>query len=134
MLRSVGAIVAGFVIIAALSFGADAVMRQIMPTAFVDGHAGSTAMLLLIMGYVALFAVFGCYLTARMAPNRPMMHALILGVLGLCFNIAGSVAMWDTAPAWYHIASLLLVMPYAWIGGRLREAELSRGATAMAAA
>jgi hypothetical protein len=36
------------------------------------------------------------------------------------------VALWDTAPVWYHVASLALVMPYAWLGGRLREIELER--------
>jgi hypothetical protein len=56
-----------------------------------------------------------------------MRHALILGVLGLIFNIAGTVAMWDTAPAWYHATALALVMPYAWIGGRIRERQLERG-------
>jgi hypothetical protein len=80
------------------------------------------------MGYVGLFAVTGCYLTARLVPRRPMLHALVLGALGLAFNVAGSVAMWDTAPAWYHAASLALVMPYAWLGGRLHEVELERRA------
>lgn len=123
--RSILAIVTGFLVIGALSFGADAVLRQIMPTAFdAAGRAGSVAVLLLTMAYVAVFAIAGCYLAARLAPNRPMRHALILGVLGLVFNIAGSVAVWDTAPAWYHVVSLLMVMPYAWIGGKLRENQL----------
>ena len=129
MLRSIAAVLAGFVLIAALSFGADAALRQAMPAAFdASGRVESTAVLLLIMGYVGLFAVTGCYLTARLAPRRPMLHALVLGALGLAFNVAGSVAMWETAPAWYHLASLALVMPYAWLGGRLREVELERRA------
>jgi hypothetical protein len=129
MPRSIAAILVGFVLIAALSFGADAVLRQAMPDMFdASGRVESTALLLLIMGYVGLFAVTGCYLTARLAPRRPMLHALVLGALGLAFNVAGSVAMWDTAPAWYHAASLALVMPYAWLGGRLREVELERRA------
>ena len=129
MLRSIAAVLVGFVLIAALSFGADAVLRQAMPEAFdASGRVESSAVLLLIMGYVGLFAVTGCYLTARLVPRRPMLHALVLGALGLAFNVAGSVAMWDTAPAWYHAASLALVMPYAWLGGRLHEVELERRA------
>ena len=126
MLRSIGAIVIGFLVIAALAFGADALLRALMPSAFEGGRIDSTPVLLLATAYIGVFAVFGCYLTARLAPNRPMMHALVLGVLGLLFNIAGSVAMWDTAPAWYHILNLALVMPYAYLSGRLREAELAR--------
>lgn len=127
MLRSIAAVLFGFLLIGALSIGADVVLRQAMPTAFdAAGRVEGVAVLLLMMGYVGLFAITGCYLTARFAPRRPMLHALVLGALGLAFNVAGSAALWDTAPAWYHVASLALVMPYAWIGGRLREVELER--------
>jgi hypothetical protein len=56
-----------------------------------------------------------------------MKHAVALGVLGLIFSLIGAVMVWTTAPVWYHVVSLALVMPYAWIGGRLRENELERG-------
>lgn len=126
--RSILAIVTGFVVIGALSFGADAVLKQMMPGAFdATGRVNSVPVLLLIMAYVAIFAIAGCYLAARLAPNKPMRHALILGVLGLIFNIAGSAAMWNTAPAWFHLVSLVMVMPYAWIGGKLRENQIGGG-------
>jgi hypothetical protein len=128
MLRSIAAVLFGFVLIGALSVGADVVLRQAMPTAFdAAGRVDSVPVLLLMMGYVGLFAVTGCYLTARLAPRRPMLHALVLGALGLAFTAYNTLAVfWDTAPAWYHVASLALVMPYAWLGGRLREIELER--------
>lgn len=131
MIRSILAIVAGFFAIGLLAFGADAVVRSVMPQAFsASGRVDSVPVLLLMMSYVLVFAVAGCYLTARLAPNKPLKHALILGVLGLLFNIAGTIALWDTAPAWFHIVSLLLVMPAAWVGGRLREAQLGQPVTA----
>lgn len=127
MLRSIGAIVSGFVLIAALSFGGDFVLRAAVPGAFdAAGAVGSTPVLVAILAYVAVFAVFGCYVAARLAPSRPMAHALVLGALGLAFNVAGTIAMWNTAPAWYHATALALVMPYAWLGGRIRERELAR--------
>ena len=127
MLRSIGAIVAGFLFIGALSFGTDLVMKDVFASSFdANGATRDLSMLLLMSAYVAVFAIAGCYLTARLAPNRPMRHALILGALGLAFNIMGSAAMWDTAPPAYHIVNLLLVMPYAWLGGRLRERQLER--------
>lgn len=129
MLRSIGVVLFGFVLIGALSFGADAVLKSSIPDAFdASGRVQSTSVLLLVMAYVGLFATSGCYLTARLAPARPMLHALVLGALGLAFNVAGTIALWDTAPAWYHLASLALVMPYAWLGGRLREVELRHAA------
>lgn len=133
MWRSVMAIVVGFLFIGLLAFGADAVLRSAMPSAFdASGRVTSVPILVLTLVYVGIFAIAGCYLAARLAPNRPMRHALILGVLGLIFNIAGTYAMWDTAPAWYHVIALALVMPYAWIGGRIRERQLERHPTGAA--
>ena len=129
MLRSIAAIVFGFLFIGALAFGADAALRAAMPSAFSpSGRVDSVPVLLLMQAYVFVFAVTGCYLTARLAPNRPLRHALILGLCGLAFNVAGTIAMWQTAPAWYHVVALALVMPAAWLGGRLREMQLERSA------
>jgi hypothetical protein len=126
--RSIAAVVIGFVVIGALAFGADAILRATVPGAFTaNGRMEDPAMLLFVLGYVTLFAVAGCYLTARLAPRRPMAHALVLGLLGLCFNVVGTMAQWDHAPAWYHVLALALVMPSAWLGGWLRERELRRG-------
>lgn len=126
MLRSIVAIVVGFVLIGALSIGTDTIVMQAFPGEFNEGRTGNLAILMLMAAYVAVYAIIGCYITARLAPNRPMRHALILGALGLVMNIAATVSLWGTAPAWYFILNLLLVMPYAWIGGRIRERQLMR--------
>ena len=54
---------------------------------------------------------------------------LIIGALALAFNVMGALQRRGTAPDWYFVVSLLLVLPYAWIGGRLREREVGRGPT-----
>lgn len=135
MLRSITAIIVGFVFIGALSVGADTLVHQLVPGAY-DGanRLTSTPYLLLTQAYVALFAIAGCYLCARLAPHSPMRHALILGALGLAFNIFGSYSRWADVPVWYHVVALTLTMPYAWMGGRLRERELARGQPVSAAA
>jgi hypothetical protein len=133
MMRSVLAVVAGFVFIAAFAIGTDALVRSVVPGAFdATGRTDSVPLLLFTICYVGVWAVAGCWLTARLAPNRPMRHAMILGVLGLAFNVMGSIAAWDTAPAWFHLVSLALVLPFAWLGGRLRERQLARGELSLA--
>jgi hypothetical protein len=132
MVRSIVAVVVGFFYIGLLSFGTDAVIRSRVPGAFAAaGRTDSVPLLLATLAYVALFAISGCYLAARLAPSRPMRHALILGVLGLAFNVMGTVVAWGTAPAWYHVVSLVLVMPYAYLGGRLRERQQEHAPAAM---
>lgn len=127
MARSIGAIVAGFLLIAILSFGTGAIVESMNPDAFTArGVTEDVTMLLLAILYVGVYAIAGCYLTGRLAPNRPLRHAMILGILGLIFNVMGTIAMWDTAPVWYHVVSLLLVLPYAYIGGKLAESHRQR--------
>lgn len=127
MIRSILSIIAGFILIGVLSLGTDAVVVSAMPGAFSPtGRTESVPVLLLTLAYVFVFAVIGCYLTARLAPQNPMKHALVLGVLGLIFSIIGTTLSWNTAPVWYHVTALLMVMPAAWLGGRLREAQLSQ--------
>ncbi|MGZ8491143.1 MAG: hypothetical protein ACXWZS_02945 [Gemmatirosa sp.] len=127
MLRSIGAIAAGFVVIGALAFGTDAALRTSAPQFYgPDNRVTDVALLLFTLFYVFAYATFGCWLTARLAPSRPMRHALILGALGLVFNVVGTAQMWHTAPAWYHVVALALVMPAAWLGGWIRERQLAR--------
>ena len=125
MARSVLAVVGGFLLIGALAFGGDAIAMRAFPHLF-DAATGTSQDPRVLVGLVLwVFAVatFGCWLAARVAPNRPMRHAMILGVAGLVFNVAGTIAMWDTAPAWYHVVSLLLVLPAAYLGGLLASRQ-----------
>jgi hypothetical protein len=135
MLRSIVAIAVGFLLIGALAMGTDMIVMKAMPGAFDEaGRTSDLSILMLMAAYVAVYAITGCYVTARLAPDRPMLHALILGALGLAMNIVATISLWGTAPAWYHILNLLLVMPYAWIGGRLRERQLMQPGRTPAAA
>ena len=119
-------------LIAMLAFGTGAALTAagVIPPA--TEPITDTGLLLLEAGYVAVFAIAGCWLAASLAPDRPMRHALILGALGLAFNLAMTPASLELRPAWSILLSLALVMPYAWIGGRLRELQLARGRVAAA--
>lgn len=126
MLRSVGAILAGLVVITVLALGADAALSTAVPGSFdASGRVDSTPLLLFIIGYVVVFIIMGAYTAARVARRRPMLHALTLGGIMLAANIAIAAGLWDTAPAWYHVTQLVLVLPAAWFGGRLREREIA---------
>ena len=126
MVRSIVAVVVGFLVIGALSVGTDYALRAAVPSWFPTDRMDDPALLALTLAYVFVFAVFGCWLTARLAPDRPLLHALVLGALGLVLNVVGTAQRWDDAPAWYHVVALLLVMPAAWLGGVLRERQLAR--------
>jgi hypothetical protein len=126
LVRSILAIVTGFLVIGVLSFGTDAVLASAGVFPPRGQPVTSVGLLLLVTAYVAVYAIFGCWLTAYLAPGHPMRHALILGALGFAFNVMGALANRGTMPDWFLLLSLALVMPYAWIGGRLREMQLAR--------
>ena len=137
MLRSVLAIVIGFVVIGSLVGVTDLLMHSMFADKFgPSGRVDDVGILVVTQIYVFTYAVFGCYLCARIAERRPMFHALFLGALGLILNIVASYMTWQLWPAWYHIVALLAAVPAAWLGGWLRERQIEhrplglRGATA----
>ena len=126
-LRSVLAIVAGFILIGLLAIGTDGIAHAIRPEIFGPNSSTSNVPYLIIaIIYVGVYATAGCWLAATLAGRRPMLHALILGLLGLVFNLAAVPGMWALFPHWYTVVSLILVMPFAWLGGRIRERQLER--------
>lgn len=75
----------------------------------------------LALSYHVLLVVAGCFVTARRAPKRPILHAMILGTIGLIMSLLGlqAIIQGDLAPAWYGWALVLLALPLAWLGGWL---------------
>jgi hypothetical protein len=132
--RSIGAVAIWFLFIAVLSFGSDILLRVTFPDDIdVPGEIVSVRVLALSLISAAVYATVGCYLTARLAASRPMWHALVLGVLVLAFTVINADLLWMLAAIWYRLASLLIVMPCAWIGGWLAERSSIDGGSTSAA-
>jgi len=131
--KSIGAVLAGFLAGAVLSLGTDVLLHAVRVFPPWDQPA-SDALLLLATAYRTVYSVAGSYITARLAPNRPLLHALVLGVLGLAVSIAGTVVTWNKGPAfgphWYPVALVVLAMPQCWAGGKLYQMQLRARAVA----
>jgi hypothetical protein len=118
VLRGVGAIVAGFAAVVVLSTATDAFFHGlgVFPQL---GQPMSAGLYVLALAYRTLFTVAGGYIAARLAPRRPLAHAVALGVIGIVAGTAGAVAMWQMGDQWYPIALVLLALPSTWLGGWL---------------
>jgi hypothetical protein len=125
--RSVLAVLAGFVAIVVLSVGTDVALHAsgIYPpwgTTMADSLFG------LATAYRIVFGVLGCWVAARLAPDRPMVHAAALGVVGVVISLAGLVYAQkqgpEFGPLWYSIAIVAISLPCAWLGGRIRLSQL----------
>jgi hypothetical protein len=121
--RSIWAIVAGFLVVVVLSIGTDLVLHA---THVYTGPQLNDNQSALATAYRTLFAIVGSYITARLAPHKPMKHALIGAAVGTVIATAGAVATWnkDLGPHWYPVALVLTAFPTAWIGAKIRLAQL----------
>ncbi len=129
--RSIVALLAGFAIGIVLSIATDLGLH--FAGLYPDlGKPMSDPMLLLATVYRTLYGVLSSYAIARLAPRSPMGHALIGGLVGLIVNTISTVATWNSGlgPHWYPIALAVLAMPSAWLGGKLRLAQMSTPAVA----
>jgi len=117
--RRIGVVLAGLVAIFAVTTAVDVVMHAtgVFPPAGAPPMSG--ALFLLAFAYRFVIDVAGSWLTARLAPDRPMRHALALGWVGLALSITGTIAMWNAGPHWYPLALAASALPCAWLGGRL---------------
>lgn len=121
LLRRIGAVLAGLVAIFAVTTAIDVVMHMTGVFPPMDAPPMSNALFLLAFAYRFVIDVAGCYLTARLAPSRPMWHALVLGGIGLGLSLVGAVAMWGAGPAWYPLGLAASSLPCGWLGGRLAQ-------------
>lgn len=113
------AVIVGFAALVILSTITDSVLEKavVMKTQpFVENPVWVIAIVIL---YRTIFNTLGCYLTARIAPNKPAKHAMVLGVVCVVLTIGGLIVMWDIPPRWYPISLMVLTLPAAWLGGKM---------------
>jgi hypothetical protein len=118
--RSIWAMFAGFLVGAALSLGTDEIMHvlKIYPP---WGERMSDGLFILATAYRVAYSILGAYLVARLAPDRPMWHAMVLGSIGFVLSVAGAIATWnrDLGPHWYAVVIAAIALPCSWLGAKL---------------
>jgi hypothetical protein len=124
---SIGSVFAGFVCTFVLSTSIDAVLHatHVYPP---YGERMSDGLFVLALTYRALATIAGAWATARLAPSRPMQHAIALAVVGTLAGIAGIVVAMThptLGPLWYPIALVVTALPCIWFGAWLRMRQLT---------
>jgi hypothetical protein len=120
ILKSIWAVLAGFLTVALLSTVTDLILEiaGIFPPLTEPGlHV--TWMLALALLYRIAYTVLGGVVTARLAPHSKMIHVWVLAGIGQLAGIGGIFAGWDLSPHWYPIALAATAIPAVWLGGWL---------------
>jgi len=122
ILRSVGAVLAGLLFIIIITTATDALLHAtgIFPP---WGQPMSDSLFVLALAYRIVYGIAGGYLTARLAPDKPVKHAVVLGIIGFVLSLGGTVATWNRGPEfgpkWYPLLLMVIAIPTAWLGGKL---------------
>ena len=120
--KSIWAIAAGVIFIVVVSTLADAVFHAIGVYPPWDQPIDDK-LAVLATSYRTVISVAGAWLTARLAPSKPMEHAMILGFAGMAMGTIGVIVTWNMGmgPRWYPIVLAALAIPQCWAGGKIYQ-------------
>jgi len=122
--KSIGAVLAGVVSVFVLSLGTDVVLHAtgVFPP---WGQPMGEGLFGFALAYRLVYGIVGGYLTARLAPERPLRHAVWLGVVGTVLSIIGAAGTWNKGPEfgpkWYPLSLVVTALPCSWAGGKLHR-------------
>ena len=136
MMRSIICVVAGFVVVMAVVIGGTAAATELIVEGGLEGAQNRPASELpptyfaanLIVS--AMAALLGGWVTARMAPDREMIHVLALAFLIILMSVPGIVGYGPSAaaqPDWFVYAMPVLGVGGAILGGWLRSRVVVTG-------
>jgi hypothetical protein len=127
--KSIGAVLAGILIPAILATITDTILEKtgVFPSIEHQQQYGFNVvwMNLLALFYRFGFSVLGGFVTAKLAPSKPMRHIVILGIIATVVGIISNIAvasMPETAnvlPVWFSVVMILMAFPSIWLGGKL---------------
>ena len=119
MVRSVGAVAAGYVVFATSAL----LLFQLSGQAPHESASARFKIGSIVWG--ALSALIAGWLTGRIAGRRPATHALVVAVL-IALGAAVSLVARPSDAVWSPIAAIVVMAPCVWIGGLLAGSSASR--------
>jgi hypothetical protein len=72
-----------------------------------SGNNFSPALFGLALFYRSVYAIVGGYVTALLAPSRPMRLVTILGIVGTVLAVAGVFANLNNSNLWYPVGLVI---------------------------
>ena len=134
-LRSIAAVVAGFIVASIVMMIIETINGRVLYPELAKAADGVTdretirallatapagAFLVVITGWI-LGGVAGGWVTARLATQATARHGFALGALLMLAGVANNLMV--PPPLWFWIASLVVLMPAAYVGARLAPAR-----------
>lgn len=134
MLRVILGVIAGFIVWSILWVGSDQVLTTSLDwyrdhqLGFEKAIVNNTpfppliSVLLMNLARSVIISVLSGFIAAIIA-NENKRSPLILGIVLLIVGLIVEISVWSYLPIWYHILFLLLLVPAAVAGGRLKRSS-----------
>jgi hypothetical protein len=124
ILKTIGAVLVGNIIVFVLSIGTDTALEKVGYLSIENFSSNASWVIVVAILCRCIYFIAGSFVTAKLAPIRPLLHAMILGAIGFLLGIVGAIMSWDKSPHWFPVTLALLPLPCAWIGGKLKKSEI----------
>ena len=118
VLKSIGVILLAFISITLLSITTDFLLESIgiLP----DPNKGlfDTRAIILVLAYRGIYTIFAGFIIAKLAPSKPILHAIILGAIGIIITVLATTepSFSDKAPLWFGYTMAAITIPCLWLG------------------
>ncbi len=126
MLRTILAVVAGYVVSAILVLTGDAIMGVLFGEYFYQ----TSLALVWLVGFGIVCAAAGGWVAARVAGEKFERHGIYLGAVMVVFGVLSFFAPQEGRPLWYKLTLIAIAIPSAWAGARLHALRSIRRANA----
>ena len=119
MLRTILAVLAGWMTTGVLVVCFDLVLRKLIPNDYRDGQIPPGSVTALVLATSTLFSIPAGWVTAKLAKHDPARHVVYLIFWGLLMGVLSAVMSWGRIQWWYQIGLIILWVPAVLLGGRL---------------
>ncbi len=120
MLRSIGAVIGGFILWTVLWLGANSLLTIITPGSYnADGSTDSQFLMLVILILSVVFSIIAGYTAEQIVVDGSTWPVWALGLALLLVGLLVQISFWSLFPLWYNILFLLFLVPATLLGSRL---------------
>jgi len=77
----------------------------------------------MVLFYRAVYTILAGFIVAKLAPGKPMLHAMILGLIGTTITVlaTNSPSLAGKAPLWYGYTLAGITIPCLWLGVKIKQ-------------
>ncbi len=121
--KSIGVIILAFIVNALLSMLTDFLLEAIGVLPNPEKGLFETRAILFVLFYRAVYTVLTGFIVSRLAPDRPTLHAIILGAIGIIITLLAisNPEIAQKSKLWFGYALAAITIPCLLVGVKIQQ-------------